>query len=98
MLPHALESLRLVLARAQPGEWLLGKPGRFPLDLVAIITDPAASQAVLDCIRASPGGFPVHAVLAIEGVLHRALKHSPAAFVKVLLDAGADPNVCLVDC
>ena len=94
VLPHALESLRLVLARTQPGDWLIGSPGRFPLECVAGITDPAVSQAVLDCIRASSGGFPAHAVAASVGALHLALQRSTAACVRALLDAGADPNVC----
>jgi len=93
-LPHTLESLRLVLARTQPGDWLIGTPGCFPLEQVAFVTDPAVSHAVLDCIRASPGGFPAHAVSASAGALHVALQHSTAMYVKMLLDAGADPNKC----
>jgi len=92
-LPHALESLRLVLARTQPGDWLIGKPGRLPLECVAAITDPAVAHAVYNCIRASPGGFPAHAVVASAGALPQALLYSTVAFVKALLDAGADPNV-----
>jgi len=77
----------------QPSDWLVDTPGRLPLECVATISDPAISQVVLACIRASPGGFPAHAVAASAGALHVALQHSTAAFVKVLLDAGADPNV-----
>jgi len=95
-LPHALEPLRLVLARTQPGDWLIGTPGHFPLEYVAKISDPTVSQAVLACIRASSCGFPAHAVSASASVLHVALQQSPAAYVKVLLDAGADPNAGVV--
>jgi len=91
-LPHALESLRLVLARTQPGDWLVSTPGGFPLERVTFITDPAVSQAVLGNIRASPGGFPAHAAAASKDALHFALQRSTAACVRALLDAGADPN------
>ena len=92
-LPRALESLRLVLARAQPGDWLIDMRGHFPLAHVAALSDPAVSQAVLACIRASPGGFPAHAATASTGALHMASEWSTATLVQALLDAGADPNV-----
>jgi len=94
-LPHALESLRLVLVHTKPGDWLVGTLGRLPLERAAFVHDPAVSRAVLARIEASPGGFPAHAVAASPGILQPALQFSTASFVKALLDAGADPNFAL---
>jgi hypothetical protein len=86
-----LASLRALLARAQPSDWLVGPVGgMLPLHVAAAIPDPA-TQAVLDMIVESPGGFPAHAVAASPGILHRALQFSTASFVAALLAAGADP-------
>ena len=91
-LPHALASLRALLAHAQPSDWLVGLAGeRLPLHDVAAIPDPVATQAVLDVIVESPGGFPAHAVAASPDVLHQALQTSTATCVAALLAAGADP-------
>ena len=92
LLPAALDVLRMVLARTQPGDWLIGEPSNMPLAWAAVIPDPAVSTAVLECIVASPGGFPVHAVAASVCALHRALQRSTVGFVQALLDAGADPD------
>jgi hypothetical protein len=92
VLPAALEIFRLVLLCTQPGDWLIGMPGKMPLGLAAAIPDPAVSTALLACIMASPGGFPAHAVTASAGALHHTLQRSTVAFVQALLDAGADPN------
>jgi ankyrin repeat protein len=91
-LPHALAMLRVLLARAQPGDWLVGSQCSLPLYHAAFISDPAVSQAVLDAIVASPGGFPAHAVAASPGVLQVALQRATPAFVRALLAAGAEPN------
>ena len=88
-LPHALATLRVLLARAQPGDWLVGEATSMPLCFAAGISDPAVSHAVLDAIVASPGGFPAHAVATSSGVLQLALQHSTPAFVSTLLAAGA---------
>ena len=88
-LPHALASLRALLAHARPSDWLVGPAEQLPLFVAACIPAPAA-QAVLDAIVASPGGFPAHAVAASPGVLHKALQASTASFVAALLAAGAD--------
>jgi hypothetical protein len=91
-LPHALASVRVLLARSQPSHWLVGPAGKpLPLFSAASILDPIATQAVLDVIVESPGGFPAHAVAASPGVLHKALQSSTASFVAALLAAGADP-------
>jgi hypothetical protein len=68
-LPHALASLRALLARAQPNDWLVGPVigpvgERLPLFKAAGIPDPIAAQAVLDVIFESPGGFTAHAPTA----------------------------------
>ena len=89
--PHALESARRLLERAQPGDWLVGRPEELPLQAV-VGHDPPVLRVVLGMIRASPGGFPARAVAATPELLHMALLHSPAVFVEALLDAGADPN------
>jgi hypothetical protein len=93
-LPHALATIRLLLARAQPSDWLVQGPGPggrlLPLFCAAALSDAAVAQAVLDAIVASPGGFPAHAVAASPGILHSALQTSTASFVQALLDAGAD--------
>ena len=93
-LPHALALLRMVLAHAQPGDWLVeGSVGaHLPLQSVARISNPAVSHAMLDAIVASHGGFPAHAVAASPGILQVALQKSTPAFVQALLAAGADPN------
>ena len=89
-LPHALATLRVVLARAQPGDWLIrGAMQLLPLAAAASLSDHAVSQAVLDAIVASPGGFPAHAVDASPGILQHALLYSTPAFVQALLGAGA---------
>jgi hypothetical protein len=87
--PHALATLRALLAHAQPRDWLttLDLP---PLQLAVSITQPEVSLAVLDELVASPGGFPAHAVAASPGILHHALQKSTPAFVEALLAAGAD--------
>jgi hypothetical protein len=91
-LPHALASIRMLLACAQPSDWLVGPDGMLlPLYAVAAIPSSAAVQSVLDAIVESPGGFPAHAVAASPGILHKALQHSTASFVAALLAAGADP-------
>jgi hypothetical protein len=95
-LPHALASLRMVLARARPSDWLVGPAGlSLPLYVAASIPAPVA-QAVLDVIVESPGGLSAHAVTASPGVLHRALQASTASFVAALLAAGADPAALAV--
>ena len=93
-LPHALASLRVLLARAQASDWLVatGSIGRvLPLNALAFVGCPVAPQAILDAIVESPGGFPAHAVATSPTILHPALQHSTPAFVKALLAAGADP-------
>jgi ankyrin repeat protein len=91
-LPHALASLRALLACAKPSDWLVGLHGKeLPLYVAACIPDPVAAQAVLDVIVESPGGFPAHAVAASPSILHTALQTSTASFVAALLAAGADP-------
>ena len=97
-LPHALATLRVLLARAQPGDWLAsGVLWILPLHCVANISDPAFSTAVLDAIVASPGGFPGHAVAASPGVLQLALRNSTPAFVRALLAAGADATTASLE-
>ena len=92
--PHALATLRVLLAHAQPGDWLVGDDQySLPLYHAAFIFDPAFSTAVLDAIVASPGGFPAHAVAASPDVLNMALQRSTPAFVRALLAAGADATV-----
>jgi hypothetical protein len=93
-LPHALASLRVLLAHAQPGDWLIEGPASVHSTLccAAFISNPAVSHAVLDAIVASPGSFPAHAVVASPGILQIALQKSTPAFVQALLAAGADPN------
>jgi hypothetical protein len=93
-LPHALASLRVVLAHAQPGDWLVkgSVEEHLPLFTATGISNPAVSQAVLDAIVASPGGFPAHAVAASPSIVLHALHRSKPAFVLALLAAGADPN------
>jgi hypothetical protein len=84
--------LRMVLAHAQPSDWLVGPAGdRLPLHMAVGIFDPVAAQALLDVIVESPGGFPAHAVAASPGILHRALQFSTASFVAALRAAGVDP-------
>ena len=95
-LPHALVTLRVLLARTQPRDWLVGMANYMPLWVAACISDPAATTAVLDAIVASPGGFPTHALAASPGVLHMALQRSTPAFVRALLAAGADAGASLV--
>jgi hypothetical protein len=91
-LPHALASLRVLLAHAQSSDWLVGPVGGLlALHVSAGITNPTAAQAVLDVIVESPGGFPAHAVAASPGALHQALQTSTASFAAALLAAGADP-------
>ena len=91
-LPHAVASLRVLLARAQSSDWLVGPAGEpLALRVATGIPDPVAAQAVLDVIVESPGGFPAHAVAASPGDLHQALQTSTASFVAALLSAGADP-------
>ena len=94
VLPHALGSIRLLLARARPGDWLVGPDCEsMPLYELASITDPAVSHAVLDLIAASPGGFPAHAVAASSpAALNMAAHSAPASLVRQLLRAGADAN------
>lgn len=91
VLPHALASARRVLERAQPGDWLVGRPEEMPLQAVVEFDAPVLRE-VLGMIQASPGGFPARAVAATRDLLHLALLQSPSVFVEALLDAGADPN------
>ena len=83
----------MVLAHAQSGDWLAQGSTDSPLSRAALISDPAVSQAVLDAIVASPGGFPAHAVPASPEALQLALKNSTPAFVSALLAAGADATM-----
>ena len=80
-LPHALASLRVLLAYLLPGDWLVGPASaKLPLHRAAAISNPAVSHAVLDAIVSSPGGFPAHAVAASPGILQLALQKSTPAF------------------
>ena len=92
VLPHALAVVRALLAHAQPGDWLGGRSVdmSLSLQLAAAISDAVVTQAVLDAMAASPGGFPGHAVAASPGILQNALQRSTPAFVLALLAAGAD--------
>ena len=91
-----MASLVLLLDRARPGDWRVSPAsgcqhrGSYALLQAAAIRHPATSDAVLDAILNSPGGFPVAA--ADPCVLHKALSESSASFVCELLRAGANPG------